>query len=34
MEYYCKDCNDDFITDKEETSCAQCLSNNIIKTVD
>ena len=32
MEYYCKDCQDDWITDKKETMCTQCLSSNIIKT--
>jgi len=32
MEYYCKDCGDDFTTEIEEVNCAQCLSSNIIKT--
>jgi DNA-directed RNA polymerase subunit RPC12/RpoP len=34
MEYYCKDCGDDFVTDEEVVVCSQCLSANIIKTED
>lgn len=34
MEFYCRDCGDDWCTDKEETTCTQCNSTNIIKTAD
>jgi len=30
--YYCKDCQDDWSTEEEETNCTQCLGVNIIKT--
>lgn len=32
MEYYCKDCGDDFISSTVEKDCTNCLSSNIIKT--
>ena len=34
MEYYCKDCGDDFATETETWTCAQCISTNIVKTED
>jgi len=32
--YYCKDCDDDWVTDIKETICTQCLGTNIIKQED
>ncbi len=32
MTYYCKDCDDDWITTTKETNCTQCLGTNIVKT--
>jgi Zn finger protein HypA/HybF involved in hydrogenase expression len=34
MEFYCRDCDDDWITDEEEVFCTQCGGDNIIKTVE
>jgi len=31
-EYYCNDCGDDFVSEKKETLCTQCLSSNIKNT--
>jgi|10_taG_2_1085330.scaffolds.fasta_scaffold05763_14 Zn finger protein HypA/HybF involved in hydrogenase expression len=30
--YYCRDCQDDWSTNEEETWCTQCLGDNIKET--